>query len=173
MKRKFYIAAAALAAVLGMFAFAACGGGDEGGEGGGGGTGGAGAAEESMLGDADVQLARNDTTAVVFTVTEGDEERSLYDVLAAYRTLGVLTFTASGGEDAAFITSVNGVENADPSYWMVYTTLGEYEGVSYSDAAWGTWEYEGDAYASASYGVSLLPLVAGESYALVYTDTAA
>ena len=65
------------------------------------------------------------------------------------------------------------MEATDDHYWAVYTTLGTLDGTSYSDAQWGTWEYEGNTLASASYGVSGLPMIEGEYYALVWTAVAA
>ena len=75
----------------------------------------------------------------------------------------------SESEYGFYLTSLNGREATDEYYWAVYTTLGILDGVEYSNAAWGTWEYGGETLASASYGVSGLPLVEGELYALVWT----
>ena len=93
---------------------------------------------------------------------------SLEDALSALQEAELLTYSGSTGEFGLFLETVNGYK-ADTSkneYWALYTSLGEYEGVSYSNAEYGTFEYGGKSYASASYGVSGLPMVAGELYIL-------
>lgn len=123
--------------------------------------------------DAEVRLLTSDQTRVVVQATESDETKSLYDGLRALADAGEIAIGGSESEFGFYITSVNGVEATDDHYWAVYTTLGTLDGTSYSDAQWGTWEYEGNTLASASYGVSGLPLVTGEYYALVWTAIAA
>lgn len=126
-------------------------------------------AQDSSIGAAKAEVLASDTGRVVIEVTEGDTSKSLYDALTVFQEEEKLTFSGSESEYGYYITSVNGVEAADDHYWAVYTTLGTLDGTSYSDAQWGTFEYEGKTLASASYGVSGLPLVAGEYYAIVWT----
>ena len=128
-----------------------------------------GCAQTADTGDAEFRLVANDETCVVIAADKSDTDRSLYDALAFFATSGEITMDGSESEYGFYITSVNGVEAAGDSYWAVYTTLGTLDGTSYSDAQWGTYEYDGKTLASASYGVSGLPLVAGEYYALVWT----
>lgn len=130
-------------------------------------------AQDASIGEAKAKVVASDAKQVVIEVTEGDTSKSLYDALTVFQGEEKLTFSGSESEFGFYITSVNGVEATDDHYWAVYTTLGTLDGTSYSDAQWGTWEYEGNTLASASYGVSGLPLVTGEYYALVWTAIAA
>ena len=111
--------------------------------------------------------------AIEATQTNG----TLYDALVYFKDvfddleyLGADAFTFEGSESeyGFYITSVNGyVPNADANeFWGVYTDLGEYEGVAYSSAEFGTYEYNGKTYASASLGVSGMPLIEGYVYIL-------
>ena len=122
----------------------------------------------------EVRLYESSQTQVLVRVMETEDGKSMYDALVALQEDGRLTFDGSESTYGFYITSVNGVAATNENYWAVYTTLGTYEGVSYSDATWGTIEHSdalGNTYtlASASYGVSGLPLVEGELYALVWT----
>lgn len=128
-----------------------------------------GCAQAADKGDAEFRLVANDETCVVITADKSDTDRSLYDALAFFATSGEITMDGSESEYGFYLTSLNGREATDEYYWAVYTTLGILDGVEYSNAAWGTWEYGGETLASASYGVSGLPLVEGELYALVWT----
>ena len=128
-----------------------------------------GCAQAADTGDAEFRLVANDETCVVIAADKSDTDRSLYDALAFFATSGEITMDASESEYGFYLTSLNGREATDEYYWAVYTTLGILDGVEYSNAAWGTWEYGGETLASASYGVSGLPLVEGELYALVWT----
>lgn len=124
-------------------------------------------------GTSDAELLVSDGTRVVVRANAGDGTQSLYSVLEAMQKENKLTFAGSESEYGYYITSVNSVEATDDHYWAVYTTLDTLDGTSYSDAQWGTWEYEGNTLASASYGVSGLPMIEGEYYALVWTAIAA
>ena len=122
----------------------------------------------------EVRVYESDQTRVLLRVMETEDNKSMYDALVALQEDGRLTFDGSESTYGFYITSVNGVAATSDNYWGVYTTLGMYEGVSYSDATWGTIEYSdtlGNTYtlASASYGASGLPLVRGEWYALAWT----
>lgn len=128
-----------------------------------------GCAQAADTGDAEFRLVANDETCVVIAADKSDTDRSLYDALAFFATSGEITMDGSESEYGFYLTSLNGREETDEYYWAVYTTLGILDGVEYSNAAWGTWEYGGETLASASYGVSGLPLVEGELYALVWT----
>lgn len=128
-----------------------------------------GCAQAADKGDAEFRLVANDETCVVIAADKSDTDRSLYDALAFFATSGEITMDGSESEYGFYLTSLNGREATDEYYWAVYTTLGILDGVEYSNAAWGTWEYGGETLASASYGVSGLPLIEGELYALVWT----
>lgn len=128
-----------------------------------------GCAQAADKGDAEFRLVANDETCVVIAADKSDTDRSLYDALAFFATSGEITMDGSESEYGFYLTSLNGRAATDEYYWAVYTTLGTLDGVEYSNAAWGTWEYGGETLASASYGVSGLPLVEGELYALVWT----
>lgn len=102
-------------------------------------------------------------------VIEAEETSgSLKDALDALAESGELSFEGSEGEYGFYITSVNGYtpDASKNEYWAIYTTLGEYEGVSYSSAEFGTYDYNGKTCASASFGASGLLMVEGETYIL-------
>lgn len=126
----------------------------------------------SEKGEVQAELVISDETHVVIEVTAGDPAYSLYDVLTLFVENGEIRMEGSESEYGFYITSVNGTQADTESYWAVYTTLGTMDGVRYSDPTYGTWSYEGRELASASYGVSGLPLVTGEVYALVFTSLA-
>lgn len=92
---------------------------------------------------------------------------SLEDALKALSNDGKLSYEADSSEFGAFVKSVNGY-TPDPTceYWAIYTSLGEYEGVSYSNAEFGSYDYNGKTCMSASYGISGLVMVEGEIYIL-------
>lgn len=115
---------------------------------------------------AEAELLKSDETAVCIRATRTDLNKSVFDGLKQLMEEGKLTFTYSMGDYGAYILTVNGKE-PDPSeneFWAVYTSLGEYEGVVYSNSEYGSAEYEGRTLNSASFGVSGLPLVEGEIY---------
>ena len=119
---------------------------------------------ESPIGAA--VLEGSDKLAVIEASATGG---SLEDAMSALKDAGKLTYEGSEGEYGFYLTSVNGyTPDADNNeYWAVYTTLGEYDGVEYSNSEYGTYDYNGKTLSSASYGVSGLPLVEGELYVLV------
>ena len=94
---------------------------------------------------------------------------SLEEAMSALKETGLLKYEGSEGEYGFYLTSVNGYtpDSESNEYWAIYTTLGEYEGVEYSNSEYGTYEYEGKTCASASYGISGIPMVEGELYILV------
>ena len=122
------------------------------------------------IGGAKAELLANDETCVVIRVTEGDASKSLYDMLVVFDEAGDIAIGGSDSEYEYYLTSLNGTEADNEHYWAVYTTLGELDGVSYSNAEYGTWEYEGETLASASYGVSGLPLAEDALFAIVWTS---
>ena len=93
---------------------------------------------------------------------------SLEEAMAALKEAGELTYEGSESEYGFYLTSVNSYvpDESANEYWAVYTTLGEYEGVEYSNNEYGTYEYDGKTCSSASYGISGLPMVEGEIYVL-------
>lgn len=144
--QKYGAAAAALASVM---LFSAC-------------------AEGTDIGAARAEVCVNTPTCVVVEVTAGDEGKSLYDALAVFAERGELTMDGSWSQYGFYLTSLNGTDADEGHYWAVYTSLGTLDGVAYSVPSYGTWEYEDKQLFGAAYGVSGLPLVAGECYALVY-----
>lgn len=102
-------------------------------------------------------------------IEAGTTGGSLEDALKALSDAGELTYDGSESEYGYYLTSVNGRE-ADASaneYWAIYTTLGVYDGVEYSNPEYGTYNYMLTPCSSASYGVSGLPMVEGELYVIV------
>lgn len=116
--------------------------------------------------DADVALLESSETLVVIQAeaTSG----SMQDAMAKLKEAGQITYEGSESEYGFYLTSVNGYtpDASKNEFWAVYTTLGEYEGVSYSSAEYGTYNYKGTSCASASYGISGLPMVEGYLYIL-------
>ena len=113
--------------------------------------------------------------AIVYAFTADNSEGSMLDFMNKLKTAGDLTFEGSDGEYGYFITSVLGVgskvvTSTANSYsgwdWAVYTTVTTIDGVTYSGTE--NFEYCGIKFYKASYGVSGIPCVEGESYALVY-----
>ena len=116
--------------------------------------------------DADATLLESSETLVVIqaSTTNG----SMQDAMAKFKEEGKLTYEGSESEYGFYLTSVNGYtpDASKNEFWAVYTTLGEYGGVTYSSAEYGTYDYQGTPCASASYGISGLPMVEGYLYIL-------
>ena len=116
--------------------------------------------------DADATLLESSETRVVIqaNITSG----SMQDAMAKFKEEGKLTYEGSESEYGFYLTSVNGYtpDASKNEFWAVYTTLGEYGGVTYSSAEYGTYDYQGTSCASASYGISGLPMVEGYLYIL-------
>ena len=112
------------------------------------------------------KLIENTQKLVVIEATETGG--SLEDALKSFSQAGNIELEGSTNEFGFFITSINGYapDASKNEFWAIYSSLGEYEGVSYSNAEYGTYEYNGVTYASASYGVSGMPLIKGEIYIL-------
>ncbi|MDE6442730.1 MAG: hypothetical protein K2L12_08280 [Clostridia bacterium] len=114
-------------------------------------------------------------TASSDVMTIGDKT-SMKDYLDALKEDGVITFEGSESQYGFFITSVLGVSsktvsstaNSYSGYdWTVYTTLREKDGVPYASDD-STFVYNGITLYKGAYGVSGIPCVEGETYALVY-----
>ena len=120
----------------------------------------------SASNDADATLLESGETLVVIRAdaTSG----SMQDAMSKFKEEGKLNYEGSEGDYGFYITSVNGYtpDASKNEFWAVYTTLGEYGGVTYSSAEYGTYDYKGTACASASYGISGLPMVKGHLYIL-------
>ena len=139
--------------------------------------------DSSSSDSASHQVAVSTDELVVFTVTsdvmELTETTSMYDYMVRLQALGEMTFDGYTGDYGYTLTAVNGTTTkftAD-DYWSVYvdfTTLPddetiyasegyEWEGVYYSM----TYEYGDVTLYGANYGVSGMPAVEGQMYALV------
>lgn len=108
---------------------------------------------------------------IVYAFTADCDEGSMLDYMNGLKSAGEITFEESDG----FITSVLGVtsktiSSTASSYsgwnWMIYTTVTTVDGVIYSGTE--SFSYNGITFYKAAYGVSGIPCVSGESYALVY-----
>ena len=93
---------------------------------------------------------------------------SLEEAMSELKKMGMLKYEGSESEYGFYLTSVNGYtpNSENNEYWAIYTTLGEYEGVEYSNSEFGTYDYEGKTCSSASYGISGIPVVEGEIYVI-------
>lgn len=124
-------------------------------------------------GSTDGEIANGHTIVYAFTAhTDGG---SMLDYMNALKATGDLSFGGNDGEYGFYITSVLGVgskvvSSTASSYsgwdWTVYTTVTTVDGVTYSGTQ--SFAYNGITFYKASYGVSAIPCVSGESYALVY-----
>lgn len=117
-------------------------------------------------GDAKAKLLKSDEQLIVIeAIATGG---SLEDALKELKSDGKIDYESSTSEYGAFLNSINGyVPDASKNeFCAIYTTLGEYEGVSYSNVEFGVYEYDGKTCASASYGISGIPLVDGEIYVI-------
>ena len=116
-------------------------------------------------------LLESDTTHVVIQAAQ--TKGSLYDAMQDIKSRpgpGNFSFDGTGGKDDFFITVLNGRALQGREYWAIYTSLGEYGGVSYSSAEYGTFDYKGTVCAMASYGCSGLPLVEGCYYVIALSE---
>ena len=137
----------------------------------------AGCAKDSR-GETGGTIENGHTIVYAFTVEENViavDDGSMLDYMNALKTAGDLTFEGSDGDYGFYITSVLGVtsktvSSSANSYsgwdWAVYTTVTTVDGVTYSGTQ--SFDYCGITFYKASYGVSGIPCVVGESYALVY-----
>ncbi len=117
-------------------------------------------------GNADATLLENSETLVV--IKANTTSGSMQDAMTKLKEAGQISYEGSESEYGFYITSVNGYtpDASKNEFWAVYTTLGEYEGVTYSSAEYGAYEYKGTSCASALYGISGLPIVEGYLYIL-------
>lgn len=130
--------------------------------------------------DKDGATIENGHKIVYAFTADGDtmeitEKSSMYDYMCALKEDGVLSFEGTTSEYGFYITSVMGVtsvtvSSTPTSYtgwdWAVYTTVTMLDGVNYSGDEYTT--IDGVKLYKASYGVSGVPCIEGESYALVY-----
>ena len=116
--------------------------------------------------DADATLLESSETLVV--IQANTTSGSMQDAMAKFKETGEITYEGSESEYGFYLTSVNGYtpDASKNEFWAVYTTLGEYGGVSYSSAEYGTYDYKDTSCASASYGITGLPMVEGYLYIL-------
>lgn len=126
----------------------------------------------------DGTITNGHTLAFAFTVDDGfalTDSTTMYDCMVKLKEDGTLTFEATDGSYGVFLTSVFGVggktvSSTANSYsgwdWAVYTTLTSLDGVIYAGET--TYILDGVTFYKSSYGVSSLPSIKGESYALIY-----
>ncbi|MCX4313571.1 MAG: hypothetical protein OSJ83_06925 [Clostridia bacterium] len=116
-----------------------------------------------------VRLVKNDEKLVMIEAlaTGG----SLEDALNELKTKGELDYVGSQSEYGCYLISINGYvpDAAEHEFWAIYTSLTEYDGVTYSNEEFGTYDYAGETYVSAAYGISGMPLVSGYVYILAVT----
>ena len=109
----------------------------------------------------------------IITITDST---SMKDYMDALKKAGRLSFEGSDGDYGYYITSVLGVSSVTVSStansysgydWTVYTTSTTIDGTIYSSDS-ETFTYNGITLYKAAYGVSGIPCVSGQTYALVY-----
>lgn len=115
---------------------------------------------------AEINLVESGQKLIVIEALE--TKGSLYDALLQLQSEGKIDFTGNSSDTGFYLTSVNGytLDSSLNEFWAIYTTLGEYEGVSYSDLTYGSYVYEDKTLGSATYGVSGLPMIKGNIYIL-------
>lgn len=113
------------------------------------------------------ELVETDGNTVVLRAVKTDTSLSLADALQSLKDEGKLDFTVQNGDYGLEILSVNGYapDSDKNEFWAIYTTLGEYEGASYSNTEW-VFEYGGKTLGTSNFGVSGLPMVEGELYVI-------
>lgn len=108
-------------------------------------------------------------------VMEITSQSSMYDYMCALKEDGNLVFEGSESQYGFYITSVMGigsktVSSTDHFYsgwdWAVYSTLESVDGVIYGEET--ILDFNGVQLHKGLYGVSGIPCIEGESYALVY-----
>lgn len=144
MKKKLSILSLLLVLALALCAFAACG-----------------------KGTAKVTVLKSEGEVLVIRADETKTDVSFGDVLLDLKESGKIQFEASNGDYGLFITSVNGRTVTGNEFWAVYTTLTEYDGVTYANEDYGTYTYGEAVCPSASVGVDYLPMIEGNLYILV------
>lgn len=139
----------------------------------------AGCATDGRGDQPDGTIADGHSIAYAFTVSESlitVDGGSMLDYMNALKRKGELVFEGEDGSYGFYITSVMGigsvaVSSTANSYsgwdWAVYTTVTTIDGTTYSDDK-TAFVYNGVTLYKASYGVSGVPCIAGQSYALVY-----
>ena len=116
------------------------------------------------------ELVEADGNIAVIRATRTDTSKSLADAMEYLKDKGKLEYTAETGAYGLQILSVNGYTPQNNEFWAVYTTLGEFEGLSYSDSTWGVFDYGDITCNSAAFGVSQMPLVKDELYILAVSS---
>lgn len=144
MKKKLSIVSILLVLMLALCAFAACG-----------------------KGTAKVTVLESEGEVLAIRADETKTDVSFGDVLLDLKESGKIQFEATNGDYGLYITSVNGKLASGNEFWAVYTTLEEYEGVSYSNTDYGTYTYGDTVCPSSSVGVDGLPMIEGYLYILV------
>ena len=175
MIKKILAIIAAACVTLSVCAFAACATSDNGGK------DQSGNQQNSTEGENDQNAEIENGHKIVYAFTadkdvlEISDDTSMYDYMCALKDDGFLSFEGSDGDYGFYVTSVMGVtskvvSSTANSYsgwdWAVYTTVTELDGVIYSGDESTT--IDGITLYKASYGVSGVPCIEGESYALVY-----
>ena len=181
MKKKIFAIIVAICVCLSLCAFIGCTNTDKGDNGGNamGGNQNNSGNENTNDEDKDATIENGHKIVYAFTadgeVMSITEKSSMYDYMCTLKEDGFLTFEGSESEYGYYITSVMGVtsktiSSTANSYsgwdWAVYTTITELDGVIYSGDE--TTVVDGATFYKASYGVSGIPCIDGESYALVY-----
>ena len=153
----------AILAVLAVFAFAGC------------------SDKDSTPADAPESAKIEQGYSIAYAFTASDdiltigESTTVKNYLDALSTDDKVNYEGYDGSYGYYITAVLGVQEAYIGsnamyYWAVYTSFTEIDGTIYA-TDYSTFDYNGIKLYSASYGISGLPCIEGETYALVYTYT--
>ena len=133
-----------LAASLAVLVFAGCAGG----------------------GEANYYAEVSSEELVVFVAEDISGDMSWRDYFDGLQEEGIITYSMDG----SMLAELNGVSNASDysSCWMLYSDLTELDGEIYGNAERGTYDYDGRQLVSCAYGLELMPVIEGYTYAVVY-----
>ena len=133
-----------LAASLAVLVFAGCAGG----------------------GEANYYAEVSSEELVVFVAEDISGDMSWRDYFDGLQEEGIITYSMDG----SMLAELNGVSNASDysSCWMLYSDLTELDGEIYGNAERGTYDYDGRQLVSCAYGLELMPVIEGYTYAAVY-----
>lgn len=96
-------------------------------------------------------------------------EESFAAALEILKEEGLIQYFGSEDTMGLYLQEVNGIkaEPDEKTYWAVYTTLLEDNSIQYAGTESGSFTYEDRELGYANYGISSIPFVKGELYALV------
>ncbi len=99
-----------------------------------------------------------------------DNTTTTYDALLLLEEHGYLDFEVQRSQLGHYLLSVNGVTAQDGHFWALYTTIVEWNGFTYSTVEYTPFECNGVVLYSSTVGLSSLPIIDGQYYALLLCE---